>query len=401
MADSASPSRRLASVARKATISALAGIAILYLLFLNRRESWSWRIALFGALNGLAIYLCCDVLERTAGRWIRNRGILTGRVAAVPLYFIGGCTGFLIATSVAQAARLVPFRIGWSDLPSSLLIAAGVAIVVGLLFYTFERMQDRLEANIIQLKEKEFAEKELDLARAIQQRLLPPPELEGEGYRISARNLAARFVAGDFYDVFRLADGSLGIVVADVSGKGMGAALIMASVKSILPLLAEGRSPRQMLVELNGKLSRELGPREFVALAFARYEPRTGRFELANAGLPDPYRLRRGSVPEPLEVPGPRLPLGARGIVAYESLQVTLRGGDRVLLLTDGLPEAPAQGGDPLGYPRLAGLLESGTTESPGAFLDRLFASVRAATQSTLEDDWTALLLEASPPPLL
>src|ERR1700686_263815 len=132
MPESASPSRGLASVARKATISALAGIAIMYLLFLNRREAWTWRIALYGALNGLAIYFCCDVLERTAGRWIRSREILTGRVAAVPLYFIGGCAVFLIATSVAQAARLVPFRIGWSDLPSTLLIAGGVAIVVGL-----------------------------------------------------------------------------------------------------------------------------------------------------------------------------------------------------------------------------------------------------------------------------
>jgi hypothetical protein len=145
-------------------------------------------------------------------------------------------------------------------------------------------------------------------------------------------------VAGDFYDVFRLSDGSLGLVVADVSGKGMGAALIMASVKAVLPLLAEGRSVRQTLAELNRKLSGELAPREFVALAHARYTPATGRFELANAGLPDPYRLRAGEEPEPLEVPGPRLPLGARASVAYESLEITLASGDRVLMLTDGRP---------------------------------------------------------------
>ena len=283
----------------------------------------------------------------------------------------------------------------------ALAINGGVSVVVGLLFYSFNAMGWRLRESIERIKEQEFAEKELELARAIQSRLLPPPEIEGDGYRLAARNLAARFVAGDFYDVFLLSDGSLGLVVADVSGKGMGAALIMASVKAVLPLLAEGRSLRQMFVELNRKLSMELAPREFVAMACARYAPSTGRFELANAGLPDPYRLRAGRAPEPLEVPGPRLPLGARPGVAYESLETTLEAFDRVLLLTDGLPEAPGAGGDPLGYERLAALLEAGDAETPGAFLDRVFASVRAATQPTLQDDWTALVLEARTPGLL
>ncbi|MGH9369091.1 MAG: PP2C family protein-serine/threonine phosphatase, partial [Thermoanaerobaculia bacterium] len=178
-----------------------------------------------------------------------------------------------------------------------------------------------------------------------------------------------------------------------VSGKGVGASLIMASVKAVLPLIAEGRRADGTLRELNRRLARELAAREFVALAYGRFEPSTGALELANAGLPDPYLLRPGGAAEPLSVPGPRLPLGTRSEMAYESLELVLRPGERVLLLTDGLPEAPTATGDPLGYEILEGLVRA-ATEAPGDLLDRLFASVREATRPALEDDWTALVLE-------
>ena len=185
--------------------------------------------------------------------------------------------------------------------------------------------------------------------------------------------------------------------MGDVSGKGIGASLIMASVKAVLPLIAEGRRVAATLSELNRRLAGELASREFVALAFARFEPDTGALELANAGLPDPYLLRPGEAAAPLVVPGPRLPLGARLDVVYESLATTLAPSERLLLLTDGLPEAPAASGDPIGYEVLARLLPS-DARTPGELLDRLFASVREASRPVLEDDWTALVLEARPP---
>jgi sigma-B regulation protein RsbU (phosphoserine phosphatase) len=193
--------------------------------------------------------------------------------------------------------------------------------------------------------------------------------------------------------VFRLGGSSLGLAVADVSGKGIGASLIMASVKAVLPLLAAGRSVEQTLQALNAKLSSELSAREFVALAYARYDPVRGEIEIANAGLPDPYLLRERGRPEPLSVPGPRLPLGLKSQVAYRSLSVPLSARDRVLFLTDGLPEAPTPNGDPLGYESLFELLPS-DREEPGVSLDGLLERVRRATSHQLEDDWTVLLLE-------
>lgn len=243
-------------------------------------------------------------------------------------------------------------------------------------------------------REQELAEQELELARTIQRRLLPPARLGGNGYRVAARNLPARFVAGDFYDVFQLDGDQVGLVVADVAGKGIGASLITASVKAMTPLIAARSSVTETLTQLNLKLCKELAAREFVALSIALYDVRTGEIEIANSGLPDPYLLRPGLRPEVVEVPGPRLPLGIRADVAYESCRLRLGPGERLLLLTDGLPEARTPAGEPLGYERMAELLGTEGDDEPGTWLDALFNRVREASEPTPRDDLTALVLE-------
>ncbi len=281
----------------------------------------------------------------------------------------------------------------WSELATSIAISGLLALVFGSGFYVYEMMRQRWLESASRLKEAEFAEKELALARSIQERLLPPTELSGEGYRIAARHLPARFVAGDFFDVFSLPDGALGLVVADVAGKGVGASLVMASVKAVLPLFAADRTVEETLVVLNRKLCDELDRRQFVSLAYARYQPERGELLLANAGFPDPYLLRRGARYEPLSVEGPRMPLGLRPDQAYRTTRATLSVGDGLLLVSDGLPEASEPGGEPLGYEALAGLLPP-LEPDPGAWLDELFARVRRQTTAELADDWTAVLLE-------
>ena len=395
MSAAAGGRRWFGGVARSAVISMAAGTAFVFLVCVARPHLWGFRLALWGALGGLVIYVLCHFLDAKVGDPIRRLGLVPNALVGVPLYFVGGTLGFLVTTAVLRAAGLMPFQMTAADLRLSLLISGGTSIFIGLLFYSFHVLRDRLEASVERIKEQEFAEKELELARSIQRRLLPPQELEGEGYRIAARNLAARFVAGDFYDVFQLPDGALGVAVGDVSGKGIGASLIMASAKAVLPLIAQGRGTAATLTELNRKLAAELAPREFVALAYARFSPATGELELSNAGLPDPYRISSGKAASTLSVPGRWVPRGARAVVAYESMSLTLRPGERLLLVTDGLPEAPTASGGPLGYEALAGFVGSLDAQLPGELLDRLFALVRGATQPGLDDDWTALLLEA------
>jgi serine phosphatase RsbU (regulator of sigma subunit) len=238
-----------------------------------------------------------------------------------------------------------------------------------------------------------LAARELELARTLQSRLLPPEHHRAESYQLQARNLPARFVAGDFYDYFLRPDGSLWLVVADVAGKGIAASLVMATVKAILPLLAEGGTPEATLRALNRKLAAELAPREFVALALAVYWPDSGEIELLNAGLPDPYLLIPGQPPQPLEVAQPRLPLGLRAEVPYQSIRAQIPAKGQFLMLTDGLPEAPVEGGEPLGYGPLEALVAKGDPSQEN-WLDTLMDSVRNASLPEQEDDWTLLLLD-------
>ena len=170
----------------------------------------------------------------------------------------------------------------------------------------------------------------------------------------------------------------------------MGASLIMATVKAALPFLAAGRSVAETLREANRRIAPRLAPREFVALAYLRYEPDSGAFALGNAGLPDPYRVSDGAA-QVLSVPGPRFPLGVRAEVAYEEIRGTLAAGEKLVFVTDGLPEAPDPSGEPLGYVRFEALLPG--APDPTA----LFAAVRAAAAPGLEDDWTAVYLERRP----
>jgi sigma-B regulation protein RsbU (phosphoserine phosphatase) len=312
--------------------------------------------------------------------------------------------------------RLPEFE-GTSDGFRSMLVlffAVGVllyvlAVVVHYLLIAFEASRETESRNLeleVQARdaelrairarrEQELAERELELARSIQRRLLPPAEMGGDGYRVAARNLPARFVAGDFYDVFELAGGKIGLVIADVAGKGIGASLITASVKAMTPLIAERHSVTETLERLNDKLCSDLTSREFVALSLALYDPGAGTLELANSGLPDPYLMRPGCEPEMIDVPGPRLPLGIRPGIRYQSCTVSLAAGERFLLLTDGLPEALTAAGEPLGYDRLAGLLaDGGEATTPGVWLDGVLERVRGATTGSSDDDLTAMVLQ-------
>lgn len=375
------------------------GLGVGGLLSLGNRPGERWISWTFGLFAGLGISLISRILFRLLHAWIEPTTAARRTFAYAVLLLISGVAAWTLTGLLLN----VLFHLGIPLISRNNLISIGItgvlAIIIGLSLVTFERMQWRLAESVARLKEVEFAERELQLARDLQSRLLPPPEIAGEGYRVAARNLAARVVAGDFYDVFRLADGAVGLTVADVAGKGMAASLIMASAKARLPLLAADRLPEETLRELNRALAAELSPREFVALAFVRYAPERGTATLVNAGLPDPYLLRAGEPPLPLAVPGPRLPLGARREVAYEALTVDLRPGDRILMLTDGLAEAPTSEGEPLGYPALAGLMAAGPeAPTPLAWIDALLERIRTATQPSLEDDWTALLLERSGP---
>lgn len=319
-----------------------------------------------------------------------------------------------------QRVSAISVQRAWEDLAAEGWLKPTASGAFAVAPVSEERRRDLAQQKMLEtLREQEFSLKELELARDIQMRLLPPPSLSGRSWRLEARNEPARFVAGDFYDVLRHAEDPakgrpevVDVVIADVAGKGIGPSLIMASVKAVLPFLAADRSVTETFCELNGRLRQELGRREFVAMAMARFEPGSGRLEIANAGLPNPYRLGtgRGGGPtageitveeilvEEIEVPGERLPLGLRADVEYESRELRLEPGERLLLLSDGLPEADLPAGGPYGYERFAALLAASLETNPVAevapWLDGMLDELRRQTAAQQRDDWTAVVLE-------
>jgi hypothetical protein len=362
------------------------GAVVIIIFVLSGSQKLSWQSAAQLGFIGLFMNATIWSLEYLI------RG-LSGRLATAvqfPLHLFlsagGGILGFLLGRSAYMLlffGRIPSLR----SYGTALIVIPLVCLVGGAGLFFYIVLEERLREKV---REQELAQQELTLARAIQERLLPPPEFVADGFRVTARNLAAHFVAGDFYDLIARADGSVVVVVADVAGKGVAASLIMASVKSVLPMIASVESVEGTMRRLNDKLATELGKREFVALACATYDPSTRRVVLANAGLPDPYLVRDG-VATPLVVNGPRFPLGIRKNLEYESIAIDLQHGDRLLMLTDGLPEAEVGEEQPIGYVRLAQLAAA------HASLESLFSAIERETEETRGDDWTAVMLEVTP----
>lgn len=260
---------------------------------------------------------------------------------------------------------------------------------------------DGRAGRALALLKRELLAEELESARQLQRRLLPPSHVETDSWIAEVRTCPASTLSGDFYDFIELPDGGLGLVVADVAGKGLAAGLLMAVAKSMLPFLAPDLPAAQTLQELNQRLCPLLGRREFIALAYAKLSANGESVELANAGLPDPYLLRTGTA-TPLATPGPRLPLGLRSELTYVATHHRLLPGDRLLFTTDGIAEARRADGEPVGYEGLARLIGEPTADAGGrgagkveakAWMDDLVTRVRKITGPLAEDDWTAVLV--------
>ena len=207
-------------------------------------------------------------------------------------------------------------------------------------------------------KERERIEQELRVASLIQQTLLPKALPELPGYRVAAYYRPAREVGGDFYDFLTLDDGRLGLVVGDVTDKGVPAALVMATTRTMLRAAAQRLlSPGEVLQRVNDVLVQDIPPNMFVTCLYAILDPKSGRVTYANAGHDLPYRRRagRGGTAEELRARG--MPLGLMPGMAYEEKEMVLERGESVLFYSDGLVEAHDPEREMFGFPRLQALV--------------------------------------------
>lgn len=202
---------------------------------------------------------------------------------------------------------------------------------------------------------RERIEQELRVARLIQQTLLPKDVPVLPGWQMAAAYQPARAVGGDFYDFLALPDGRLGIVIGDVTDKGVPAALVMASTRSILRASAlQAVSPGVVLERVNDLLCPDMPPKMFVTCLYAILDPTTGHLRYANAGHDLPYRRTDTGVDE-LRATG--MPLGLMPGMGYEEKETTLVPGETVLLYSDGLVEAHNQQREMFSFPYLKELM--------------------------------------------
>jgi serine phosphatase RsbU (regulator of sigma subunit)/CHASE1-domain containing sensor protein/anti-sigma regulatory factor (Ser/Thr protein kinase) len=292
-----------------------------------------------------------------------------------------------------------------SNLPAFVL-ASGVAVSLLLFGITWllVRSRTRAERTSEDLEEanKELetfyhsVEQELRMARRIQHALLPKDLPELEGWGIAYHYQPAREVGGDFYDFLRLNDGRVGLVIGDVSGKGIAAALVMANTQSVLRAVAqrEGITPGQVLAEANEVLYAYMPPNTFVTCFYGVLDPNSGRLHYANAGHDLPCERHDGRVDE-LRARG--MPLGLMSGVPYEEEEAVLAAGDDLLFYSDGLVEAHDPKGEMFGFPRLQGLVRahrSGGSSLIGFLLSELTRFTGEDWDQ--EDDITLVTLERS-----
>src|ERR671911_454000 len=203
--------------------------------------------------------------------------------------------------------------------------------------------------------ERERIEQELQVARRIQQASLPKEVPTLEDWQINPYYQPAREVGGDFYDFLELADGRLGVVVGDATGKGVPAALVMASTRSTLRAVAQAsESPGDALRRANDPLANDIPTNMFVTCFYAILDPKSGSLRYANAGHDAPY-IHRNSAAEELRARG--MPLGLMPDMSYEEHEIVLDAGEGVFFYSDGLVEAHDPKGEMFGFPRLRALI--------------------------------------------
>src|SRR4029453_5682402 len=170
--------------------------------------------------------------------------------------------------------------------------------------------------------EGERIEQEMRVARSIQQASLPEKVPDLEGWQITPFYQPAREVGGDFYDFFKLEDGRLGLIVGDATGKGVPAALVMASARSMLRAVAQtSTSPGDGLRRGNDPLATDIPPNMFVTCFYAILDPKSGNLTYANAGHDLPY-LHHGGDCQELRARG--MPLGLMPKMSYEENEMVL-----------------------------------------------------------------------------
>jgi phosphoserine phosphatase RsbU/P len=297
-------------------------------------------------------------------------------IMAVPLQTADRVIGLIY---VDNASILRPFSREDLDL---LTVMANVAAI-------------RIEHARLALVEQQerLTQSELAQASEIQRSLLPEFAPLVANWELAGYNLACRAVGGDYYDFLPYNDGRMGLFVGDVCGKGLPAALMMSSLQARVQMLMESNpDPATAITTLNRNMAGRFPLGRFITAFFGLLDPSSGQLEYANAGHNYPLILRQTGEVEDLR--GGSMVLGLFPHIIYRLQRTCLKGGDMLVLFSDGVTEAARQTGEQFGEQRLAAFLKANLSQTCTDLVPKLVDHVRAwSGAASFADDFTVMLV--------
>lgn len=270
-------------------------------------------------------------------------------------------------------------------------LAQAVTIVLEMVAKERERAQ---KEHALLLNER--VKRDMEIAQQIQLSLLPDAAPELFGVEMGGRCISAAHVGGDYYDFFLRDEHTVDLLIADVSGHSVGAALIMAEVRTLLrPQVNFAHSASSILKLLNSQLYEDLTRAElFITMFYAKYNSATGRLSYANAGHNRPLISREGSL-TCIELDAEGLIIGVKPSVIFEERSIELLKGDVLLFYTDGLTETNNTEGEPFGVERVSTQLRALRHMSPHEIINTIYTAVTDFSgSSTLQDDISLVVLK-------
>ena len=311
--------------------------------------------------------------ENFAGVVDEDTGFVTRSIMCAPLTVRGQCIGALELINKRSGDRLFA--------TSDMHLATAVASAAALAIHNARMAQA--------LVEQERVRKELELARQIQLSLLPPAS--PASFPVHGLNIPAREVSGDFFDYCEVQGERIYFSLADVSGKGMNAALLMAKTTSLLRCLAKStQGPAELLAKVNAEICETASLGMFVTIVAGYIYPETGTVDLSNAGHQPPVFRRMDGTYDEFGATAP--PIGILPDVAFESTQIQLGDGS-LYIFTDGVTESIAPDGTELGVEGLCAILDNASEFDSERRLEEIVKRIRAQDRK-VHDDLTLLLIE-------
>ena len=344
---------------------------------------------------------------KTVSARIMNKISRASMITAAVLFLFGALLALWQSATLAKPIKELSKQaqlIGDGDFSAK--VAEKGAMEMRLLARSFNNLGTELTEYIENLKmetaHREAIESEIKVARGIQEALIPsvfPPFPDKREFDLFASLTPAKEVSGDFYDFFMISDQTVALVIADVSGKGLPAAIFMAVTRTLIRNLCmnsnEKVSPSEIMRKANQYLCVDNDACMFVTTFIAYYNFKTGEFSYANAGHNPFIILRKNEKPKSLGVLAD-YPLGIVPKHKFSKGEWQLAPGEAILVYTDGITEATAPDGSMFGELRLLDFLEKSTNASPKEIVESLVEDVLKFQNNERFDDVTVLMLKRS-----